>query len=134
MQKDNVKPQGSGQDITADFVWEYFENVDTMIPVNVTQYYNDDSTFRFGNAPAAKGPQEILEALNNFYQLIKSMEHVNTGLWLGDKSGVFEAQVHFEKKSGKKVMIPAVSIMRLENDKVKDFRMVMDASPLMNNF
>ncbi len=133
MQKNNVKPNGSGQNISADFVWKYFENVDTMIPEKVTQYYNKESTFKFGNAPAAKGPEEIREALNSFYQLINGMEHVNTGLWLGDDNAVFEAQVHFEKKSGEKVIIPAISIMRLENDNVKDFRMVMDASPLMNN-
>ncbi len=133
MKKKDVIPQGFGKDITAYFVWKYFEDVDTMIPEKVTQYYNEDSVFKFGNAPAAQGPKEIKNALDHFYQLINSMEHHNTGLWLGDKSGVFEADVHFKNTSGETIVIPAVSIMRLEEDKIKDFRMVMDATPLFNN-
>ncbi len=133
MKKKDVIPQGFGKGITADFVWKYFEDVDTMIPEKVTQYYNEDSVFKFGNAHAVQGPKEIRKALDNFYQLINSMEHYNTGLWLGDNNAVFEANVHFKTKSGEIVVIPAVSIMRLGKSKIKNFRMVMDASPLFNN-
>ncbi len=133
MKKKDVIPQDFGKGITADFVWKYFKDVDTMIPEKVTQYYNEDSVFKFGNAPAVQGSREIRKTLDNFYQLINSMEHHNTGLWLGDNNGVFEANVHFKTKSGEIVVIPAVSIMRLEKNKIKDFRMVMDASPLFNN-
>ena len=61
------------------------------------------------------------------------MEHINTGLWLGNNSAVFEAEVILVRRDGAKVEIPAISIIRRQEALIKSFVFIMDASPLQNN-
>lgn len=61
------------------------------------------------------------------------MEHINTGLWLGNNSAVFEAEVILVRRDGAKVEIPAISIIRRQEALIKSFVFIMDASVLQNN-
>ncbi len=131
MKQNNVIPQGNGQGITAEWVWNYFRAVDTLDPEQVVQHYLDDGSFRFANQPPAKGHAAIRSLLANFYQQIQSMEHVNTGLWLGNNTAVFEAEASFVRKDGTTFLLPAVSVIRRRDHLIEDFRFVMDASPMM---
>ncbi|MEO1006241.1 MAG: nuclear transport factor 2 family protein [Cyanobacteria bacterium J06638_38] len=133
MKQDRVIPQGTDIDIDAEWVWNYFRDVDSLNPQRVTQHYQQDGTFRFANHPPVQGLKEIETLLTNFYRQIQSMEHINTGLWLGNNSAVFEAEVIFVRHDGAKVEIPAISIIRRQEALIKSFMFVMDASPLQNN-
>ena len=125
MLKGDVRPQGQGVGVDADFVWRYFGDVDTMDPNRVTPYYAEGGTFRFANHPSARG------LLAGFYGTIRSMSHHATGLWLGDRTAVFEAEAVFERPDSSTASLPAVSVIRLdEQGKIADFRFVMDAAPL----
>ena len=61
------------------------------------------------------------------------MEHINTGLWLGNNSALFEAEVILVRRDGAKVEIPAINIIRCQEALIKSFVFIMDASPLQNN-
>lgn len=130
MNAEGITPQGHGQGITAEWVWDYFRDVDTFDPEQVVKHYAEDGSFRFGNQPPVQGKDAIREMLRQFYGSIRDMKHRNTGLWLGDNSAVFEAEVTFTRNDGSSVTIPASSIIRREGDLVTDFRMIMDATPV----
>jgi ketosteroid isomerase-like protein len=127
---DDVTAQGTATGLTAAWVWQYFADVDTLDPARVARHYPADGRFRFGNAPPAVGPDAVRAALADFYTHVRGMAHRNTGLWLGDDSAVFEAEVTFTRPDGSAVTVPAVSILRGRDGRVADFRMVMDAAPL----
>jgi hypothetical protein len=58
------------------------------------------------------------------------MRHEPLGIWHDADSGAMEASVYFELPDGRTVELPAVSVLRVRNGLVHDFRFVMDASPL----
>ena len=102
-----------------------------MDPAGLMAWYADDGLFRFANAEPARGKPAITAALEGFYALIDGMSHRMTGCWIEGSSGVWEAEVTFCTKLGRTVVLPAVSILRTGGGLVRDFRMVMDAGPIL---
>ena len=109
---EGIIPQGIGKEITAEWVWAYFQHVDTLQPDKVTQHYTEDGQFRFANNPPAQGKAAINQLLADFYANLKAISHRNVGLWLGDNSAVFEAEVTFTRKDNSQIMLPCASILR----------------------
>jgi ketosteroid isomerase-like protein len=114
----------------AEYIREYFSEVDRMKPDGLLAWYADDASFRFSNQETARGKQAIGELLAGFYGTVRSMRHEPLGIWHDADSGAMEASAHFELPDGRTVELPAVSVLRVRNGLVHDFRFVMDASPL----
>jgi len=102
-----------------------------MDPAGLVAWYTEDGTFRSANAPPARGKAAITAALKQFHVLITSMSHRMTGCWVDGTSGVWEAEVTFGTRTGETITIPAVSILRTDGRLVHDFRMMMDAGPIL---
>ena len=114
------------------WIAEYFAEVDRMDPDGLMRWYADKGMFRFAGHPPVEGKPAITTVLGEFYASIKAMRHDQTGVWVdqSNQSGVFEAEVAFTTGDGRDVRIPAVSVLRLKDGLVHDFRFVMDAAPL----
>jgi SnoaL-like domain len=119
-----------GSHFDGEYVRAYFREVDAMLPNGLAEWYSHTGSFRFANSDPVAGRAAIVEMLTAFYATVVSMHHRELGLWVEADSGVFEAEVTFETKDGRVLHIPAVSILRIENGLVQDFRFVMDAAPL----
>lgn len=119
-----------GSHFDADYVRAYFREVDAMRPEGLTLWYAPTGSFRFANSDPVVGHSAIAATLNAFYATVTSMHHRELGLWVDGDSGVFEAEVTFETKDARTIRLPAVSILRVDNGFVQDFRFVMDAGPL----
>lgn len=113
----------------------YFEAVDSMKVARVADFFAEDGSFRFGNAPAALGKTAIEQANIDFFDMISGLSHeiigISTGKW---ESGIMisvELEVHYTRKNGTVVApIPCVNIIRMKHDKMQDFRIFGDMSPL----
>lgn len=116
----------------AQWVHNYFKTVDTLDADAIVTHFTEDGKFRFSNQPPAIGKQAIRDALAQFFSTIQAMHHENTGLWLGDdgNSAVYEVDVTYTRKDGTQVTLPCASILRSRDDKIYDFRMNMDISPV----
>jgi SnoaL-like domain len=130
---EDVMVEGIGKDIMAEWVWNYFRDVDSFDPNNVTKHYTENGQFRFANQEPVRGKEAIAQLLAEFYQNLQAMSHRNVGLWLGNNSAVFEAEVTFTRKDGSQLTLPAASIIRRSGELVYDFRMIMDVSPVLNS-
>ena len=110
----------------------YFAEVDRMDPAGLMAWYAEDGRFRFAGQPRVEGKVAIEAVLSQFYASIQSMRHQRTGVWIDEtaQSGVWEAEVNFVRADGRAVTIPAVSVLRIKESRVHDFRFVMDAAPL----
>lgn len=116
--------------ISQEWVREYFATVDKLNADNIIANFVEDGRFRFGNAEPVVGNAAIRDALLEFFSAIKAMHHENVGLWLGDNSAVFEAEVTYTRQDGTTVTLPCASILRFRGNLIYDFRMVMDATPV----
>lgn len=109
---------------------DYFHMVDRRDVDEFLGWYADDASFRFANAEPARGKAAIRAALEGFYAQIIAMRHEKTGAWADAHSGAFEAIAHFTTKDGHELALPAVSTLRVRDGLVREFRFVMDATPI----
>ncbi len=118
--------------LNESFVTHYFEVVDSRDIDALLTFYDEKAVFTFANNEPAQGKSAIRSVLEAFYQIIASMRHERRGIWLSDRSAVFEALVHFEGNSpSQTVSVPAISILRVDDaGKIVDFRFVMDPAPV----
>jgi ketosteroid isomerase-like protein len=116
--------------VSQEWVRKYFATVDKLNVDNIIANFAEDGRFRFGNAELAVGKEAIRDALAEFFSAINAMHHENVGLWLGDNSAVFEAEVTYTRQDGTTVTLPCVSILRFRDNFIYDFRMLMDAAPV----
>jgi hypothetical protein len=113
------------------WVDRYFTDVDTLDPATILAWYVDEEPkFRFASAPPTVGKPAITAMFGEFFSTLTGMSHACTGFWSDTQSAVFEADVTFGM-IGRSVKLPCASILRLDaNDRIKDFRMLMDVAPL----
>ena len=120
---------------TDTWIVEIFEAIDSMQVEKFASYFAQESLFRFGNAEAVSGPQAIKEANTTFFQSIAKLEHNITGIWHGEwEHGSVvsvEANVTYTRKDGTQTApLPVTSTIRIQTDKIKEYRIFMDISPL----
>jgi ketosteroid isomerase-like protein len=121
------------QDFGPEWIREYFLEVDRRDPDGLLRWYANEASFRFANQPPAQGEAAIRELLTGFYGTIATMQHVPLGVWADANSGAMEAEVRFGMPDGREIRLPAVSVLRVRDRRVHDFRFVMDASPLQES-
>lgn len=112
-----------------------FETIDAMQAEDFAAYFAQESLFRFGNATPVHGRQAVEESLADFFGSIAGLEHRVTGVWHGqwEHGPVIsvESEVIYTRKDGTRTeTLPATTTIRLQADKIKDYRIFMDISPL----
>ena len=93
-------------------------------------YFAEDARFRFGNAEFMTGREAIHLVMAQFFSVIKAMHHDFDGMYQQDNIVIAEAMVTFTRLDDNVVYIPATTIFRMQDDRVQDFRLYMDAAPL----
>lgn len=97
-------------------------------------YFTEDASFRFGNAEPILGRQAIRDAMVVFFSTIKGLRHEVIGVWEGkwERGTVFsvENEVVYTRKDDSTVRLPATSTLRMEGDRIQDWRIFMDISPV----
>jgi hypothetical protein len=111
---------------------DYFPMADRLDPEEFVTWYTPDAVFRSGNLPEVTGHAAIIAALKSFYAAISTVRYERTGSWTYHNSGVFEAIAHFKTKDGRELALPAMTSLRLKDNKVNRLLFVMDATPIVN--
>lgn len=109
---------------------EVFRTVDRMDAKGFASYFTGDGTFRFGNAPEAKGQSEITEAVTNFFSSIKALRHSVVDEWMDGPVQIAEVEVTYTRHDDSTVDLTAACVFRTEGDRCFDYRIYMDISPL----
>lgn len=108
--------------------------VDRKDAVGFAAVFADDAWMRFGNNDPVVGKQNIEAAIAGFFTMIAALDHDTTGIFSHGDALILEAKVTYTRHDGRKVTIPAVTIMRLvagkEGPLVKRCQMYVDLAPL----
>lgn len=117
------------------WVVDLFRAVDDMDASTFAKAFVDDGTFRFGNGEPVVGRDQVEANLSAFYDTIGGLQHeilgVWSGLWDGGAVCSVEAAVTYTRKDGTRTQaIPVTTTIRLVGDRIADYRIFMDASPL----
>jgi hypothetical protein len=120
---------------TQHYVADLFDAVDALDATAFAERFTEDGTFRFGNAPAVVGRQQIEESVAGFFSTIRGLKHKIVGVWSGAwESGAVtsvETTVTYRRKDATVTdAIPVTSTLRMRGDLIADFRVFADISPV----
>jgi hypothetical protein len=116
-------------------VVDLFRAIDSMDAPTFVKAFAADGSFRFGNSEPAVGREQVEQNVSGFFSMIGGLSHEITGVWSGNWAGgevkCVEAEVTYTRKDGTRTpVLPVTSTIRMEADRIKDYRIFMDASPL----
>jgi ketosteroid isomerase-like protein len=108
-----------------------FEAIDAKDTDSFLTYLTDDAVFRYGSQDAVKGRAAIGDYVSGFFSTLKGLRHRITGTWERENSLVCQGEATYTKLDGKEVTLPFVNVFRLEKDRIRDYLVHIDPSPLM---
>jgi ketosteroid isomerase-like protein len=116
-------------------VTDLFRAIDNMDAGTFANAFTEDGSFRFGNSEPVVGRLQVQQGVSEFFSILGGLSHHVTGVWSGSWEGgdviSVEADVTYTRKDGTLTQaIPATSTLRMEGDRIKDYRAFVDISPL----
>jgi hypothetical protein len=117
------------------WVVDLFGAIDSMNAPAFAKAFAEDGTFRFGNSEPTVGRAQVEQSVSGFFSMIRGLSHEITGVWSGSWEGgevtSVEAEVTYTRQDGTQTQaLPVTSTVRMDGDRIKDYRIFMDISPL----
>lgn len=107
-----------------------YEDVDRMNARAFAANFAKDGTMTFGNMPALVGRAAVEQGTVEFFKTIKGLRHEFVRTWEQTDTAVLEFRATYDRHDGKSVTIPAVTIFRLQGERIRDGRVFYDPSPI----
>lgn len=116
---------------TVDFLTGYFALMEAKDYERLGDYYADDITLTFANAPTVKGKDAVLAQMAEIGGKVESLAHPLINVWQ-EEDGVlvFEVDSAWRFLNGVEVTIRACSIFTIAEGKFSDQRIYVDNSPI----
>ena len=89
-----------------------FDDIDSMDPDRFAAHLAEGAAMRFGNAPPIEGRQACRDTWAEFCEGIDGVSHSRVGQWRSDAGTVVESDVSYDRKDGRSVTVPVVTIYR----------------------
>jgi ketosteroid isomerase-like protein len=121
--------------VVDQWVLDLFGAIDSMDAPAVARAFAPDGSFRFGNTEPVVGREHVERSMSGFFSMIAGLRHEVTGVWSGRSEGdevtSVEAEVTYTRKDGTHTeALPVTSTIRMDGDRIRDYRIFMDISPL----
>ncbi len=117
--------------MTDNSLRELLASIDAKDPDAFVSFLSDEAIFRYGSQEPVHGKPAIREYVAGFFGTVEALEHRVLRTWNGEDSLVCQGEVTYTKHGGAKVTVPFTNIFGLEGDKVRDYLVYVDPTPLM---
>ena len=113
-----------------DYASEVYEAVDSKDERRLARFLTENCTFVYANSEPVIGRENIAESSKNFLALIAGIKHQLLDVWAFDDVIVSRLEVTYTRKDGSTLTVPAVTIWRVRNEQIDDYRIYIDVAPL----
>jgi len=93
-------------------------------------YFSDDCVFRMGNNAPVIGKNAIQSWVAQYLTSVASMRHEIIEEWSDGNVAAFRVEVTYTLQNGESFTLPAVTRTRVDNNKVTEYLIFMDPSPV----
>jgi hypothetical protein len=115
-----------------DIVLRLFAHGEAFDTGGFIDFFSDQPMCQFGNAAACQGKEAIRACFAALFGGLQALYHDIRAMWeVGDVVFV-EMDVTYWRKDGSSVTLPCADLFRFDADKIQEFRVFMDASPVFN--
>ncbi|MFM0630073.1 nuclear transport factor 2 family protein [Paraburkholderia xenovorans] len=116
-----------------EYVSEVYEAVDSKDERRLARFLTDNCTFVYANNDPVIGRAKIAEYSKNFMALIAGIEHQLLEVWAVDDIVISRIEVTYTRKDGSTLTVPAVTIWRVRDRQIDDYRIYIDVAPLFTH-
>ncbi|QYA99821.1 nuclear transport factor 2 family protein (plasmid) [Rhodococcus sp. USK10] len=95
-------------------------------------YFSDDCIFRMGNNAPVIGKDSIQSWVAQYLTSVASMRHEIIEQWSAGNVAALRVEVTYTLQSGEFFTLPAVTRTRVEQNKVTEYLIFMDPSPVIS--
>lgn len=114
-----------------DFIRDVFARVDAFDPPRFAEIFAPDGVMVFANGDPMVGPTAVEQGVGGFFSTINGLSHRILHEWHEGDASVAQLETTYDRKDGKQVTIPVVSIIRRRDDGlVDDYRVYFDIAPV----
>jgi uncharacterized protein (TIGR02246 family) len=95
-------------------------------------FFSEDASFRFANQERVEGRENIREAVAGALAALKGMHHTVIAVWAPDDEVILaEFAIDFTAADGAQITLPCVSVARVRDGAIFDYRINMDVAPAL---
>lgn len=94
-------------------------------------YFSDDCVFRMANNDTVTGRDNIQAWVASYLGSVAGMRHVILEEWSAGDVTAMRVEVTYTMQNGDSFTLPAVTRTRVQNDKVVEYLIFMDPSPVV---
>ncbi|WP_085905532.1 nuclear transport factor 2 family protein [Kiloniella majae] len=107
-----------------------YKAVDGKSISRLGSFLADDLRFQLGNFDAVTGKEAVLEANENFFQIIDTMTHRIDGIWAQDNDIICKGEVHYKRLDQSELSLPFATVLQMKSDLIQDYQVYVDVTPL----
>ncbi|MEJ2575102.1 MAG: nuclear transport factor 2 family protein [Gammaproteobacteria bacterium] len=89
-----------------------------------------DCRLRYGSYPVVEGQDAIRDTVSRFLEQIAESRHEIAAEWHCDDAVICHGEVHYTRRDGTAVSIPAAYIMSLDEGMISEYRAFLETSAL----
>jgi len=112
------------------FVEDLYQSIDAMDAQAFTGFLTDGASFRFANAEPVVGKDNVREAVGGFFSMIAGLSHRLDNVWAEGDDLISNGNVTYQRHDGTELSVPFATIFKLEDGKIADYLIYVDASTL----
>ncbi|MDH3577585.1 MAG: nuclear transport factor 2 family protein [Gammaproteobacteria bacterium] len=107
-----------------------FAAIDSKDAQAFVGFLTDDAVFRFGSAPAVRGREAILAAVDGFFGTIAACSHDVQNTLASGSTLVCEGEVTYRRHDDTEITLPFTNIFEYDGDLISQYKIYIDIAPL----
>lgn len=107
-----------------------FAAIDSKDTKAFVGFLTDDAVFRFGSAPAVRGREAILAAVDGFFGTIAGCSHDVQNTLASGSTLVCEGEVTYRRHDDTEITLPFTDIFEYDGDLISQYKIYIDIAPL----
>ena len=116
--------------ILRDWIDALFAAIDGKDAEAFTGFIAEDARFVFANQPAVEGRDAIRDFVAGFFASIRAVSHRVPDTWRAEDAVICRGEVTYVRHDGTALTVPFANVLVMHGDRVRDYRIYMDASAL----
>lgn len=95
-------------------------------------FLTEDAVFRYGSQSPVEGRAAIRDFVAAFLGGLHALSHRVINKWQHEQTLICQGEATYAKLDGNKVTVPFVNVLGLREDKIRDYLVYVDPTPLLS--
>ncbi|WP_169577419.1 nuclear transport factor 2 family protein [Sinimarinibacterium sp. CAU 1509] len=109
---------------------QLFASIDARDAAAFCEFLTEDAVFRYGNADPVSGRDAIRSFVGGFFEAIAGLEHRIERHWSEPDAVICHGTVSYTRHDRSTLTVPFANILKLGDNRVRDYLIFVDASAL----